>query len=185
MEMLETSSITVESSRVNSRHKTFGKAVALTLEAVAITGSISFGSAYAFKTGDKLISMQSTLTANEDSKPDSISMEINSKETGAINMSSGKTAVEQKTDDLEKNVDYLISHIDELHKETMKSLNDLETNLKKDLEDKTEPLATKDSVENTFTTKIIRILCWVIGIGLTISSILVTAAITIIIHLWK
>ncbi|WP_225352468.1 hypothetical protein, partial [Lacticaseibacillus nasuensis] len=50
----------------------------------------------------------------------------------------------KKTDDLEKNVDYLISHINELHRETTQSINNLETNLEKDFKDKTESLPTKD-----------------------------------------
>jgi hypothetical protein len=143
MEMLEKSSIIMESSRVNSRHITFGKAVVLTIEAVAITGSISFGSANTFKNGDKLISMQSTRNDNEDGKPDSRSMEIHPKEIGAINMSSEKTAAEQKTDDLEKYVDRLSKSIDSSRKELLQAIKDGDSSI----EDKINALPTKEWVE--------------------------------------
>lgn len=165
------------SDQAISRNKTIGKAVIRAVEAVAITGSVSFGILSMSKTGNKIISMQSTVINNRDSGSDNAYYE----EYGAINMSSGKTAAEQKTDDLEKNVDYLISHINELHRETTQSINNLETNLEKDFKDKTESLPTKDWVENTFTTKIIKILCWVMVTGLTIASTIVS----IVLHFWK
>lgn len=44
-----------------------------------------------------------------------------------------------------------------------------------------DKLPTKDWVENEFTKKIIKILCWVIGAGISIASIVVT----IVLHYWK
>lgn len=96
-------------------------------------------------------------------------------------MPSGKSASDQKVDDLEKYVDKLSDSIDSSRKEILQAIKDKSASI----ETKVNDLPTKDWVENTFTKKIIKILCWVIGIGLTISSILVTAAVTIIIHLWK
>ncbi|WP_235806683.1 hypothetical protein, partial [Lacticaseibacillus nasuensis] len=52
------------SDQAISRNKTIGKAVIRAVEAVAITGSVSFGILSMSKTGNKIISMQSTVINN-------------------------------------------------------------------------------------------------------------------------
>lgn len=179
MEMLEKSSITIESSIVNSRHKTFGKTVVLAIEAVAITGSISFGSVNTLKPDEKLISMQSTRNDNEDSKPDSRSMEITSKEIGAINMSSEKTAAEQKTDDLEKYVDKLSNSIDSSRKELLQAIKDGDSSI----EDKINSLPTKEWVEKEMLKKQVDKINRSTNIRLTIAGIVITIVLAILNHL--
>lgn len=127
------------SDQAISRNKTIGKAVIRAVEAVAITGSVSFGILSMSKTGNKIIYMQSTVINNRDSGSDNAYYE----EYGAINMSSGKTAAEQKTDDLEKYVDRLSKSIDSSRKELLQAIKDGDSSI----EDKINALPTKEWVE--------------------------------------
>lgn len=91
-------------------------------------------------------------------------------------MPSAKSASDQKVDDLEKYVDKLSDNIDSSRKEILQAIK----NKSASIEIKVNDLPTKDWVENTFTKKIIKILCWVIGAGISIASIVVT----IVLHFW-